>query len=137
MAYLTVGLWPKLESGQRTFVPAVAFFHVGFSDLDTGAVMLRERYEPAGEILYGPILPLEPGSYVVDLVCKADLESPQSVGILRCPDSHVTGEPVEIFSGTSNAATFHVAENLPVRFVFDYHRTTDLVVEEVILLRVQ
>jgi hypothetical protein len=67
---LTAGEDLALAPGESVEIPAAAFFHAGYSTPD-GAVVFRQGRDPLDVVLYGPALPLAPGTYGVEALTDA------------------------------------------------------------------
>ena len=138
MAYLTAGRWAPREPGQQRTLPAAAFFHGGYSDMQSGRVFLRRDTEPDDAILYGPLLPVEPGTYHIEMIFGAGMEPDVHLGELRAGITGTT-DPLsscfQVVTGQPATGTLTVKHNLPIRLEFVYSRSSDMFIQEIQLVR--
>ena len=105
-------------------IPASRFFHAGFMNRETGSVTMRPTHEPANVIWYGPLLPLEPGTYTFRLHHKT-----QAVGTVGEVRSGFHREaPVHIVpvSGEVTEWTWEVPASKLWRVEFFYNRSAPI-----------
>jgi hypothetical protein len=134
-AYLTAGRWPPRNPGQQRILPAAAFFHGGYSDMESGRVYLRRDTEPDDVILYGPLLPVEPGTYQVDMLFGAGMDPNVHLGELRASVGTATTPCFPVVTGQPATGTLIVNQNLPLRLEFVYSRAADMFIQEIRLVR--
>jgi len=135
---LVAGRWAGPAKGKRVELPAACFFHAGFMDPAGEWVTLRAAYEPKSIVFYGPKLPLDKGSYSVELI----FDSPAMAGTplgqfnVRWIDSDKSGW-VPVTAGDSSSVTnFEQLENLPFMVAFEFFRVADIRIRKVILTRI-
>lgn len=133
-ALLVAGEWTSPVPGQTIELPAVCFFHAGYSDRE-GAVILRAEREPEGVVFYGLKLPLEPGPYSAGLVFESPAPAGTLLGRLSIRLGAGLSQSVPVRSGERAVVRFDQAENLPVLIEFDFLRAGDLRIRKVVLER--
>jgi len=119
-------------------LPAICFFHAGYSALDGSSVTLRANYEPGSIVFYGPKLPLDAGAYSIELV----FNSPAPTGIVLGQFNirnrgDETGKWTPVISGAKAAAVFEQNDNRPFFLAFEFFRAGDVMIERVVLKRIQ
>lgn len=132
-ALLCAGDWPLAwPPGERVEIPAACLFHGGFSEGDN--VVFRERHDPESAILYGPKLPLPPGSYRVELVFESDAPAGAPLGrfSVRTRDEEES-DAVAVSAGRPCVTTWRQTGSLPVNAVFVYARNHDVRVVNLII----
>jgi len=135
---LAAGDWASLAPGASLELPASDFFHAGFTRTESRSVTLRANYEPDSIIFYGPNLPLEAGTYSVELV----FESPASAGtILGKYNIRWRGNETEnwtpVVAGVRAFSRFVQKDNRPFSLDFDFERSADVTIRKVILIRLE
>ena len=133
--YLGGGWWPEIQPGRPYRIPATAFFHAGAGNMNDGSVALRTRYEPHGQIWYGPNLPLAPGTYDVELMFSTDGGPGLRLGALAAGTGRGKPPVCEVTAGERATGVLEVADTRPVRLAFDYERTADMRLAELVLTR--
>lgn len=137
-ALLTAGDWPTLTPGDRIELPAACFFHAGHMDRRGEWVTLRAAYEPHSIVFYGPKLPLDPGSYSVELEYECDAAGGAVLGRLYArwagPETD-TWAAVE--QGSPAVLQFQQADNRPFFVAFEFLRDSDIRIRSVIVTRVR
>ncbi len=122
---LAAGDWNGLamQPGKEIFIPAACLFHAGETRPTDRAVLLRPRRDPAAITLYGPKLPLAPGTYTLRLL----FDTPASRGTVlgrfnvRRFDSDETGWTT-VIAGRPAVSSYTHKTNLPFFIVFVYNR---------------
>lgn len=135
VAYLTAGRWPPFRIDQPRTLPATAFFRAGYSDLEQGRVHFRRDFDPDDAILYGPLLPVEPGRFRVELLFAADTIPDIPLGEIRAGFPGTMESLFAVVTGRPAAGELTVESNLPLRLEFHYTRAADMVVREIRLAR--
>jgi len=117
--------WPT--DFDELVLPAPVFFHAGYTDPETGKVVLTPDRDPADAIFYGPKIPWPDGTYRIQL----DMETPAPAGTLlgyltgRYGQMHekripvYAGQPAELQHEQRNnkrvAINFVYSRNAPVQ----------------------
>lgn len=132
------GEWPEFVPGESILLPAALFFHAGYIDMETDAVVLRKDYEPDGAILYGPNLPLPAGRYRMEMRYTSAAPRDIELGQLRARIRGDRYAETSVVSGKSPAAVeFEYPVNLPFRGEFVFCRNADVSIQAVRILRTQ
>jgi len=137
-AILMAGDWSSPVPGASLDLPAICFFHAGYSALDGSSVTLRANYEPGSIVFYGPKLPLDAGKYSIELI----FTSPAPTGIVLGQFNirnrgDETGKWTPVISGAKAAAVFEQNDNRPFFLAFEFFRAGDVMIERVVLKRIQ
>ncbi len=138
LAVLAAGEWPALQPGATLEIPAAEFFHGGYTDLQDESVVLRTAYDPEAIIVYGPKLPLPPGTYRFSLYHDSGAAPGTELGRfnVRQREDDERGW-VPVLAGET-AHGFHVQEaNLPVHLAFVFNRNADMRVRKIVITRVR
>ncbi len=136
MLLTAVGPTLLMRPGERISLPAPLFFHAGYTDLERDAVVLRAETEQDGEPFYGPNLPLAPGRHRLRLGATSDAPAGSPLGSLSVVCGDAAFGPFPVTAGADTLAEFTIPrKNLPVRIAFDYTRRADVVIERVVLER--
>ena len=137
-ASLVAGTWVSPAPGETVELPAGCFFHAGYTAPDLQSVVLRKDFEPAEAIFYGPSLPLEPGTYLVELAVASAAARGTRLGQLFIR-GHGGGERdrTPVAAGEPARLAFRQADNLPFSLAFDFERAADLAIRSVRLTRLE
>jgi len=135
---LAAGDWTSPAPGASLELPASDFFHAGYTRPESRSVTLRANYEPNSIIFYGPKLPLEPGTYSIELV----FESPAPAGLVLGRfyirwSGDETGNCTQVVAGTRALCRFEQKDNRPFSLAFDFLRAADVTISKVVLTRVE
>jgi hypothetical protein len=134
--FLSAGSWSgHIEA--PVFLPAQMFFHAGYSDFATGDVVLRQAYDPAAGIFYGPGLPVDPGGYEVQMRYVSSAPVGTALGSLRVQNGVGLDQQVPVTAGSEAICRIAVEENVPLRVVFDFARADDIRIAGVSLKKVE
>lgn len=130
------GVWHALEPGEIMEIPAMAFFHAGYTDSQSGAVVLRPQRDPADVVFYGWRLPAEAGAYEVEVLFQTRAGEGVKVGELVC-GGPPEGEAVlaDLKSGRRALGRFTRANNLPFQVGVRYTGADTLEISSVRLTR--
>jgi len=137
-AILAAGEWKSPQVGESMELPAVCFFHAGYTAADLKSVVLRKECDPDLVVFYGPKLPVDAGRYEAQLACAS--EAPRGLllgrfGIQgRENDSNVW---VCVEAGVPAVICFKHPGNYPVSFGFEFARNADVYLRSVRLTRVE
>jgi hypothetical protein len=138
LALLASGPALRLDPGESVRIPGERFFHAGWSDPATGAVMLRADWEPTWVLLYGPKLPLDPGQYKA--VFEFESGAPAGTALARINVRRREADPLDwtpVVAGREARVRFDQPHNLPVSLELLFLRRADLTVRGVTLTRVE
>lgn len=138
-ALLFAGSWAFLGPGESMTIPAASFFHAGYTNQQQDHVVFLKKYYAKRVVLYGPRMPLEPGSYEVQVFFTADAEKGLKVGELHMrPDGVPWGQRVvPIYSGQDLRFDLHLESNRPWNMDFLFSGDADMIVESVSILRIE
>ena len=136
MAILMGGAWHALAPGEIMEIPATAFFHAGYTDSQSGAVVLRPQRDAAAVIFYGWRLPVEAGEYEVEVLFQTWASEGVKVGELICGNKK-EGESVlaELKPGARAVGRFTRTNNLPFQIGVRYTGADTLEISAVRLTR--
>jgi hypothetical protein len=127
-----------LPLGEKTAVlPAPVFFHAGYTDPQTGEVVLSPERVPADIVFYGPRTPLASGTYSITAELRSTAAHGTPLGRLfvRRPEGSRTGE--DIVAGRPFFMMYEHASNLPFSLGIDYSGNGTLMIKSVTLEPVQ
>lgn len=119
------GPWTEPGVGQTVSIPAPLFFHGGYSDLATGEVVLRSRYEHNHAIFYGPRMPLPGQRYLAEFTVTTEAPPGTHLGSLSARRWPVTAPVVQIYAGQKALMEFQ-PHGFPVELVLDFTRKADI-----------
>jgi hypothetical protein len=136
MVILMGGAWHALAPGEVMEIPAAAFFHAGYTDSQSGAVVLRPQRDPSAVVFYGWRLPAEAGVYEVEVLFQTWASEGVKVGELVCGRKS-EGETVlaELKPGGRALGRFTRANNLPFQVGVRYTGADTLEISAVRLTR--
>jgi hypothetical protein len=127
--------WPVTNRVIR--IPAPVFFHAGYTDPDTGEVVLRPERDPADAIFYGPKVPMPAGTYEIELVYRTDAPAGTELGCLIGRYGEANTTPVPVQAGTAARMVYQQPHNLRMAFNFVYNRAAPVRIREVVIRRRQ
>jgi len=133
---LGCGEWDSPHPGESLELPAVCFFHAGYTSPDFRNVVLRKDYEPDSIVFYGPKLPLDQGKYSLEIEFDSAASPGTSLGQfnVRQRDSDDQGW-VPLTAGCRAVDEFQQTNNVPFFVAFEYYRTADMTIRQVRLTR--
>ncbi|TVS20576.1 MAG: hypothetical protein EA424_03305 [Planctomycetaceae bacterium] len=133
---VAAGEWTWLEPGGIKNLPAAAFFHDGYMDIDTAAVRLRKDYERADLIFHGPDLPLPVGRYEVEIFFDAETYPGVRLGAFAFATPHgEQGQWHPVVAGDRAVGELVQDANLPFRLALRYARAADMTLHAVRIRR--
>jgi hypothetical protein len=129
----------NLEPGEEVKLPAPLFFHAGYTDLESGSVVIRSNYESSGVILYGPKLPLTAGEYEMQMLFTTEAVADTDLGsfTLSCGDDQHGPFPVTAGNSPTICKFSTPPKNLPVAIAFKYSCNANMKIQQVILKRIR
>jgi len=121
MAKLAAGTWSAPAPGSSITIPAACFFHAGSIDLERDVVTFVESRDRADLIFYGPKLPLEAGTYRIEVAFSTTAPGGTSLGtwIMACPEGTEIGR-FDLIAGSPAAGEVAVPNNQPFLCAFLY-----------------
>ncbi len=135
-AILAGGDWSSPAPGQSVEWPAVCFFHAGASDRQGRWVELRAAYEPDAIVFYGPKLPLDPGTYSVELLFDSQAPAGTLLGQFNIRwAGNETDHWVPVKQGLPAVARFEQKDNRSFFVAFEFLRAADIRIRSVVLTR--
>ncbi len=139
MSLLAAGAWRPPGVRQLLTLPAPLFFHAGHIEPETGTVLLRRDHDAQGIAFYGPKLPLEPGTYELDLAfaSPAPAGTPLAVARLEPGDDPARGVAVPVVAGQPARGRWRQPESLPFTLVVVYGGVADLRLRTVTITRLK
>lgn len=137
-AFMADGRTPAaLAPGETFTIPAPSLFHAGYTDRDTREVVLLPKRVVSDEVIYGPRLPLPPGTYTFTL----HYHSPDPHALLghirlREPEGFDLPHSIPV-PGSQNSVTLTHTQpaDLPVVFAFRYTRAAEMRVSRLDITR--
>ena len=133
---LTGGSWKMLLPGESMEMPATAFFHAGYTDPQSGRVVLRHQRDPADVVFYGWRLPAAAGEYEVEVLFQTWASEGVKVGEVVCGNKS-EGDAVlaELKPGARAVGRFTRANNMPFQLGVRYTGADTLEISAVRLTR--
>ena len=137
-AILGAGDWKGPALGETLTLPAVCFFHAGYTEKDFGSVMFRKRYEPDAIVFYGPKLPLEKGRYSAEIVFESTAASGTVLGQFNIRwRGNETEHWTAVTPGSRAVTVFDQKDNQPFFVAFRFSREADVRVRSVLIKRIE
>ncbi len=137
LGLLVSGRWdPEMLPGDMRSFAAADFFHAGYSQSNSQAVMFRPERDPSHVVFYGPGLPLSPGRYHLEWRIHSDAPAGTELGQInvRIGDLDERGW-VSVRAGAPTAIEWDQHGNLPVTWFFRYLRVAPVRIESLALRR--
>ena len=131
LLFLGAGSWSIELPAEGLWMPAQAFFRAGESDPDGRSVVFRRDYDPDRIVLYGPRLPLAPGSYRAEWEVSSSAPPGTELALVRVHDGRAATPWESLVAGTDAALRWTSDTDLPVTFQLRYLRRADLTVHGV------
>ncbi|MGA0333783.1 MAG: hypothetical protein ACO3N7_05490 [Kiritimatiellia bacterium] len=122
----TAGTWVPPAPGETLRLPAALFFHAGYLDPQSLGVHLRVDYEAADRIWYGPMLPLDAGTYEIALSYESAAPAGTLLGRLHVRKRYGQYDSIDVVAGDSAVIPLDHPENLLLRAEFEYTRNADM-----------
>lgn len=116
---------PSIRGG--TFWPASRFFRPGYTASPGGSVVLRQGFDPADTIFYGPLFPVSPGRYLITFLFESAADEGTPLGRFTAGSTgggERTGAAVT--AGTLTQLRYSHGSNLPLRLDFTFAGTADI-----------
>jgi hypothetical protein len=135
---LTDGEWSPPAPGTSMDLPAVCFFHAGYTTTNFDAVVFRRDYDPLAAVFYGPKLPLEAGHYTAEVNFETEAAAGTELGEInaRWPGNEST-PGIILVAGQPALLSFTQPDNRPFFLAFRYDRTADMKILRIQLTRVK
>jgi hypothetical protein len=132
-ALLATTAWDQSDLAEIVSMPAPAFFHAGYTDIETGEVVLEPDRVAANAIFYGPKLPVPAGEYLIELVYSTDADEGTVLGELRSRYPYGDIESNKVIAG--QPAVFHYSQdnNLRLSVDFVYSRAAPMRIKRVVV----
>lgn len=128
---LTSGAWPEVWPEEGIRFMASEFFRSGYTAEDGRAVHFRSDTD-GGVVLYGPSLPMPPGSYTVDVSIASEQNDSAILGWL---EATIGGEtmtaPSPLVAGTNNLLAIEITRTLPFSLRLRSSRDADFTVNHI------
>ncbi|MDD4870170.1 MAG: hypothetical protein PHR77_06385 [Kiritimatiellae bacterium] len=138
MAIITGGERKQVAPGEKMEIPAVCFFHAGYTSKDLSSVKLRKTDEPVAAAFYGPKLPLEKGRYEVEFICSSSAPTGIELGKLNMRRTDAEDKDwTPVIAGQSAKLSYIQNLNLPVNILFLFSRNADVEIRKVIITRME
>jgi hypothetical protein len=138
VALVAAGEWTRLEPGGGMDLPAAAFFHDGYMDIDTASVRLRKTHERADLIFHGPDLPIPQGRYAIEILFDTEAAPGVRLGEFAFDTPYSRGDTwYPVVAGDRAAGQLAHHDNLPFRLVFRYARAADMTLHSVRIRRLE
>lgn len=133
---LKCGDWSGPAPGTSLEIPAVCFFHAGYTAPDFQGIVLRKDYDSNGVVFYGPKLPLEQGKYTLEMEFDTQAPGDTPLGRLnvRWRDSD-DQNAIPVIAGSRAVCVFQQTNAVPFFMAFEYQRTADMTIRQVRLTR--
>lgn len=137
-AQLVSGPWHQLKTNESMTIPAVCFYHAGYTDLQRSAVVLRKLSDKSKTALYSSNLPLQNGQYCLELFFSSPAPVGTVLGEIRVdsPFGRTLGRHT-VASGLPTKLHFNVTNSQPICIFFHYRNKADLALSRVTITRDQ
>ncbi len=138
-ALLTAGEWIIPALNQSITIPAPSFFHAGYSDLGNDRVVILKSYEEERIVFYGPKLPLDAGTYEVEILFSSGEYEGVELGVVNLEHDWNTGEgiPIRVIAGQPAVGQVDLRDNLPFNLAFIYFGRADMSIDGVRITRLR
>ena len=131
-------IWPVVESwhllklGETVVIPAVCFYHAGYSDLQMDSVVFSAERDPRGVVFYGPKMPFDAGKYRFSLEYETVALAGTVLGrvYVAGPDGKELGAKL-VVAGEPAVVEVEIAEAMALSLFLEFYQAADLVVKEV------
>jgi hypothetical protein len=110
-----------------------SFFHAGHTELATQTVHFIPDRDPAAAIFYGPSLPLEPGSYTLELDYSSDAPDGTRLGRFRLRHAGEQAPGVDVIAGEPAIFPFTTNGTRLLNMEFEYAGTHPVQLGKVLL----
>ena len=127
----TAGTWTPPAPGETLRIPAALFFHAGYLDTESLGVHFRKTHEAADRILYGPMLPIDEGTYDIQVLYKTEAPAGTLLGRLHVRKRYGKYESMDVIAGQPAILKLDHAQNLLLRVEFEYSRNADMEIEAI------
>jgi hypothetical protein len=111
-------------------------FHAGYTKAAEGAVVLRHERDPNQAIVYGPLLPVEAGTYEIRMDYHTSAPIDTVLGRLEEDGGSGAVALSVMKAGRPCSGTLRRTSNLPLRIQFTYDRTADVTIERLRIRRI-
>ncbi|MDO9542716.1 MAG: hypothetical protein Q7J98_10395 [Kiritimatiellia bacterium] len=136
---LSADEWIPPSIGQTLDLPAPGMFHAGYTSLADDAVVLEKEREAKALIFYGPKLPIESGSYRIELVFNSDAPRGVLLGqfnVKRHARDYILNW-IPVMSGARSLTEFTQLQNVPMYLEFHFLGNGNLKIKSIKLTRLK
>jgi hypothetical protein len=133
LAILGDATWPVDGLAAPLVLPAPLFFHAGYTDPETGDVVLDADRESADVIFYGPKLPLPAGSYRITMDYRTEAPAGTVLGTLKSRYPSGLADPTPVVAGEPAVLDLALTTNLRLAIDFAFARQGDIRIRHVII----
>jgi len=137
LAMLTLGAPPNLKPGKSITIPALLFFHAGYTDPKTGDVIFTPERDADDAIFYGPRIPLPVGTYRISLDYSSDALNDHIIGYLSGRYGPPNDTLAPIINGQPAELIYHQPDNRRLAFNFTYCREAPVRISAVHIERIR
>jgi len=134
LAILATSSWDASEFKQPRIIPAPAFFHAGYTDLETGEVVLEPDRVPADAVFYGPKLPIPAGVYKIKFQYSTEATDGTILGELQSRYPYGEAEPMKVVAGKPAILTYKQDVNLRLAINFIYSRNAQMRIKQITII---
>lgn len=131
LAILATSSWDSREFKQPRVIPAPAFFHAGYTDLETGEVVLEPDRVPADAIFYGPKLPIPAGVYKIRFQYSTEAPDGTILGELQSRYPYGKAEAMQVVAGKPVVWRYRQNVNLRLAINFVYSRNAQMRIKQI------
>ena len=136
---LAANEWVPPAIGQTLDLPAPGMFHAGYTRLADDTVVLEKEREAKVLVFYGPKLPIENGSYRIELVFNSD--APRGVLLgqfnVQCRENDCILNWIPVMAGARSLTEFTQLQNVSMYLEFLFLGNGSLAIKSLKLTRLK
>jgi len=132
------GWLPPGEDQKSMLIPAISFFHAGYTLDDFSGVKLRKKYDPNDLIFYSRNLYLNSGTYLVSMEFETEAPAGTLLGnmVMRAPADGAEDVQVPVQAHEPARLEYSHTDHRFFRFGFRFSREADMTIRSVTFTRV-
>lgn len=136
MVILVTSQWKSPSVGESIVFPACVMFHAGYTAPDQKSVILRKEWDSHYPVFYTPKLPLEAGTYEMEVEFSSEVKDKVEVAeFTLIPVFSERWTPL-IGGNKKTKVRFEMKNNLPVSMQLRFSRISDMQLHSIVLRKV-